>query len=108
MLNASLKILSLLYPYIHPSPQIVQQEVALEKISELMDISVFRYLEYKYSQYVMLLAKLLLCKQNQNFWLLHFVVANKPHAHADSAFSCTAAEKMIRTNRASLVHETRR
>ena len=62
-----LKILSLQYPSIHPSSQIVQQEVALEKISELLDFSFFRNLEYKYSQYAMLLAKLLLCMQNQNF-----------------------------------------
>ena len=45
--------------------------MALEKISELLDFSFFRYLEYKYSQYIMLLAKLLLC---MNIWLLHFVV----------------------------------
>ena len=75
MLNASLEILSLPYPYIHPSPQIVQQEVALEKISELLDFSFFRYLEYKYSQYVMLLAMLLqycVCKTRTfgyySFW----------------------------------------
>ena len=54
--------------------------VTLEKISELLDFSFFRYLEYKYSRYVILLAKLLLCMQNQNLWLLHFVVVYKPSA----------------------------
>ena len=81
-LNASLKFLPLRYPSIHPSPQIVEQEVALEKISELFDFSFFRYLEYKYSQYVML-SKLLLCMQNQNCWLLHFVVVYKPHVQQE-------------------------
>ena len=57
--------------------------VTLEKNSELLDFSFFRYLEYKYSRYVIQLAKLLLCIQDQNFWLLHFVVVYKPHVQQE-------------------------
>ena len=57
--------------------------VTLENISELLDFSFFRYLEYKYSRYVIRLAKLLLCMQNQNLWLLHFVVVYKPHVQQE-------------------------
>ena len=84
MLNATLKFLSLQYPSIHPSPQIVQQEIAHEKKSELLDLSFFRYLKYKilFSN-VMLLANLFLCMQNQNFCSLHFVVVYKSHVQQE-------------------------
>ena len=74
------KILSLEYSSVPPNSTIGSGS---RKNFRAVGLFFFQILEYKYSQYVMLLAKLLLCMQKQNFWLLHFVVIYKPHVQQE-------------------------